>query len=104
VGAWFSVDGKAADNPGIGKGRNGIQIPDATESILPKLSGIVQALDTRGAIYYRAVLNGHVCGLWDKIDEFTVVKISPTAVVVRRAGRNWTLDGPKAYFSSDQGD
>jgi hypothetical protein len=104
VGAWFSASSKATGNSGAAKAKNGTQIPDATESVLPTLTGIMQALDPRGAIYYRAVLNGRVCRVKDKIDEFTVVKISPTGVVVRRSGRNWTLDSPKPYFSSDQGD
>jgi len=82
----------------------GTPIPEAAEIALPKLSGIMQALDPRGAVYYRAVLNGRVCGVRDKIDEYTVVKISPTAVVIRHAGYNWTLDSPVPYFSSDLGD
>jgi hypothetical protein len=103
AGAWFSADNKAAGSPGAAEATHGSQIPDAVESVLPKLTGIMQALDPRGAVYYRAVLNGRVCRVRDKIDEFTVVKISPTGVVVRRAGRSWTLDSPTPYFSSDQG-
>ena len=103
AGAWFSTGSKAAGNSGAAKAENGSQIPDAAESLLPTLTGIMQALDPRGAIYYRAVLNGRVCRVRDKIDDFTVVKISPAGVVVRRSGRSWTLDSPTPYFSSDQG-
>jgi hypothetical protein len=103
TGAWLSAGGKAAANPGADTAKSGSQIPDAAESALPTLTGIMQALDPRGSIYYRAVLNGRVCRVRDKIDEFTVVKISPAGVVVRRAGRSWTLDSPTPYFSSDQG-
>jgi hypothetical protein len=103
AGAWFSAGGKAAGSSGAAKANSGTQIPDATESLLPTLTGIMQALDPRGAIYYRAVLNGRVCRVRDKIDQFTVVRISPTGVIVRRAGRSWTLDSPTPYFSSDQG-
>lgn len=103
AGAWFSAGSATAGRSGAAKATNGSQVPDATESVLPTLTGIVQALDPRGAIYYRAVLNGRVCRVRDNIDEFTVVKISPSAVVVRRAGRSWTLDSPTPYFSSDQG-
>lgn len=103
TGAWFSTSTKAAGNSGGAKATNGSRIPDAAESVLPALTGIVQALDPRGAISYRAVLNGRVCRVRDKIDDFTVVKISPSAVVVRRSGRSWTLDSPTPYFSSDQG-
>jgi hypothetical protein len=103
AGAWFSAGDKAAKSPGAARAESGSQLPDATDRVLPTLSGIMQALNPRGAIYYRAVLNGRVCRVRDKIDEFTVVKISPTGVVVRRAGRSWTLDSPTPYFSSDQG-
>jgi hypothetical protein len=103
AGAWFSAGGKASEGSGAAKIKSGGQIPDAAESVLPTLSGIMQALDPRGSIYYRAVLNGRVCRVRDKIDQFTVVRISPTGVIVRRAGRSWTLDSPTPYFSSDQG-
>jgi hypothetical protein len=103
AGAWFSAGSNTAGSPGAAKANSGSQIPDATESVLPALTGIMQAIDPRGAVYYRAVLNGRVCRVRDKIDQFTVVKISPTGVVVRRAGRSWTLDSPTPYFSSDQG-
>jgi hypothetical protein len=103
AGTWFSAGSKAAGSSGAAKAKSGTQIADATESVLPILTGIIQAVDPRGAIYYRAVLNGRVCRVRDKIDQFTVVKISPTGVVIRRAGRSWTLDSPTPYFSSDQG-
>jgi len=104
AGGWFSTNGKTAKNPESGKAPQDSRIADAAETILPTLSGVLQTMDRRGVVYYRAVLNGRVCGEQDKIDAFTVVKISPTAVVVRRAGRNWTLDSPTPYFSSDQGE
>lgn len=103
TGARSLTNHKAGRGPGTASAQNSAQIPDATENVLPTLTGIMQALDPRGAIYYRAVLNGRVCRVRDKIDEFTVVKISPGGVVVRRAGRNWTLDSPTPYYSSDQG-
>jgi hypothetical protein len=104
AGGSFFTNSKTAKRDDDGKGPQDIRIADAAESVLPTLSGILQTLDLRGSVYYRAVLNGQVCGEQDKINEFTVVKISPTAVVVRRAGRKWTLDGPTPYFSSDQGE
>ncbi len=96
--------GGTGDDAKAAAGHGSAQIPDAAQHALPTLSGIMQALDPRGAIYYRAVINGRVCRVRDKIDEFTVVKISPTGVVVRRAGRNWTLDKPTPHYSSDQGE
>jgi hypothetical protein len=101
--ARFSTGGKAAASSGSAGAKSGGQIADAAANVLPTLSGIMQALDPSGAVYYRAVLNGRVCRVRDKIDDFTVVKISPAAVVVRRAGRRWKLDRPTPYFSSDQG-
>ncbi len=100
----FSTNSKTAMRHEDGKGAQEMRIADGAETMLPTLSGILQALDLRGTVTYRAILNGRVCGERDKIDAFTVVKISPTAVVVRRAGRNWTLDSPTPYFSSDQGE
>jgi hypothetical protein len=102
-GTWFSDPPESADNPGAGKTGNSTQIPDPTQSILPNLSGIIQVMDPREGLSLRAVLNGRICRVRDIIDGFTVVKISPTAVVVGRVGNNWTLDGPKPYFSRDQG-
>ena len=104
AGAWFSTRRKPADHSGTTKAVGGTPIPDAAGMLLPTLSGIIQALDPRGGTDFRAVLNGRVCRVRDKIDEFTVVKISPGTVVVRRAGRNWILNTPTPYFSSDQGD
>jgi hypothetical protein len=104
AGTWFSARPEATGPSGTAGAVGGIPVPDAFESLLPKLSGIIQTLDPREGIEYRAVLNGRVCRKRDKIDEFTVVRISPGAVVVRRAGRNWTLNSPTPYFSSDQGD
>lgn len=103
AGAHCLANYKAAGERRTAFAEDSVQSPDDTASVLPTLAGIVQALDPRGAIYYRAVLNGRVCRVRDKIDEFTVVKISPSKVVVRRAGRSWTLDSPTPYFSSDQG-
>jgi hypothetical protein len=103
AGPWFSAGSTAEANPGDVKAKSGSQIADAAEILLPTLTGILQALDPRGTIDYRAVLNGRVCRVKDKIDEFTVVKISPAGVIVRRAGRSWRLDSPTPYYSSDQG-
>ncbi len=103
AGARYSTGSKTAENSGEAKAKNVSKAPDATGSALPALTGIIQAMDPRGAIHYRAVLNGRVCRTRDKIDEFTVVRISPSGVVVRRAGRSWTLDSPTPFFSSDQG-
>ena len=104
VDSWFSSGSKTEDHPGAGKVPNLADIQESAESTLPRLSGILRALQPGGTLYYSAVLNGRVCRVKDKIDEFTVVKISPTSVVVRRGGHDWTLDSPTPYFSSDQGD
>jgi hypothetical protein len=103
VGARLSTGGKTAASSGSARAKSSGSIPDAAASVLPTLSGIMQAMDPSGGVDYRAVLNGRVCRVRDKIDEFTVVKISSAAVVVRRAGRSWTLESPAPYFSSDQG-
>jgi hypothetical protein len=104
AGAWFSARRQTTDPPGTAKAAAGTPIADAAEILLPTLSGIIQTLDPRGGTDFHAVLNGRVCRMRDKIDEFTVVKISPDTVVVRRAGRNWILNNPAPYFSSDQGE
>jgi hypothetical protein len=64
----------------------------------------MQVVDPEGAVYFQAVLGGKVCRTNDKIDGFTIVSISPAGVVVRRSGFKWTIDSPKPYYSSDQGD
>ena len=94
---------KAGGGSGTASAQKSAKISDGTENVLPTLTGTMQALDPRGGMDYRAVLNGRVCRVRDKIDNFIVVKISPTGVVVRRAGRSWTLNNPTPYFSSDQG-
>jgi hypothetical protein len=101
--ARYPVGSRAAASAASVGARSGDPIPDATQSLLPTLTGVMQTLDPRGAIDYSAVLNGRVCRVRDKIDEFTVVKISPAGVVVRRAGRSWVLESPTPYYSSDQG-
>ena len=73
-------------------------------TILPSLTGIMQIVRPDGVVYFQAVLNGKVCRTNDKIDDFSVVKISPAGVVVRRAGFKWTIDSPKPYYSTDRGD
>jgi hypothetical protein len=99
-----SKNRKSKDDRSVSEGQDGSQSQAGRTTGLPSLSGIIHILDPLGSVYYQAVLNGQVCREKDKIADFTVVKISPGGVVIRRSGREWTIEGPTPYFSSDQGD
>lgn len=73
-------------------------------TVLPSLTGIMHVVSPDGDVYFQAVLNGRVCREKDKIDNFSIVKISPAGVVIRRAGFQWTIDSPNPHYSSDQGE
>jgi predicted amino acid-binding ACT domain protein len=96
----------------VGKAANGIpasvdhNVPEnqvTNTIILPSLTGIVHVVPTNGTVYFQALLNGQLCRTKDVIDGFTVDKISPEGVVVRRAGIIRTIESPTPYYSSDQG-
>ena len=94
-------------NPSQGRStsneRADVQAP-ASDPALPILSGIMQVMGPHGALEYQAVLNGRVYREKDKIDAFSVDRISSTGVVVRRSGRQWLIKSPTPYYSSDQGE
>ena len=95
---------KSKNDRSVSEGQDGLQSQAAKTTGLPSLSGIIHILDPLGSVYYQAVLDGQVCREKDKVADFTVVKISPAGVVIRRSGRKWTIKGPTPYFSRDQGD
>lgn len=82
---------------------NGPKNQTPKTAVLPSLTGIMHVVDPDGGAYFQAVLNGRVCRAKDKIDNFTVVKISRAGVVIGRSGLKWTIESPTPYFSSDQG-
>ena len=106
LGAFSTTSRKLKSKEGLAAptGQDGAQGRAGKTTGLPSISGIIHVLDPLGSVYYQAVLDGRVCRKNDKIDSFTVVKISPTGVVVRRSGRNWTIECPIPHYSSDQGD
>jgi hypothetical protein len=77
---------------------------EAPQSItLPALSGIVQILDQQGKQTYLAVLDGRVCRTNDQVGTYVVEQISPCAVILNHAGRQWHIEGPTPNYSEDRG-
>jgi hypothetical protein len=70
---------------------------------LPALSGIVQALDQQGKQTYFAVLDGRVCRTNDQVGTYVVEQISPRAVILNHAGRQWHIECPTPNYSEDRG-
>jgi hypothetical protein len=97
------VAGKAVKKIPASADRHASGTQDTDTIILPSLTGIVHVVPTNGTVYFQALLNGRLCRAKDEIDGFTVDKISPKGVVVRRAGIKWTIESPTPYYSSDQG-
>ena len=71
---------------------------------LPVLGGIVQALDPQGKQTYFAVLDGRVCRTNDRLGTYVVEQISPRAVILNNAGRQWRIECPRPNYSEDRGD
>jgi hypothetical protein len=78
------------------------RVPEAAP--LPTLSGIIQTMAPNGSVYFQAVLNGRSCREKDKLNDFTIEKITPSGVVVRHARATWFIPCPTPFFSSDQGE
>lgn len=70
--------------------------------LLPRLSGIVRIQGADGRLRYRAMLDGRDLGERDKVDGFTVQRISQAGVVLAGAGRQWTLAAPDAALTVRQ--
>ena len=71
--------------------------------VLPTLSGVLQVQSTRGELRHMALLNGRLVQETDRIAEFTVSAISAQGVVLSGLGRQWTIDSPTPYHTSDSG-
>lgn len=71
---------------------------------LPVLSGVIRTLDPNGSVYFQAVLNGRSYRERDQLDDFTVDRITPAGVVLRRTQRTWFIQCPTPFYSSDQGE
>lgn len=83
--------------------QKGPKNPASKPTILPTLSGIIHVVSSQGTSHYQAVLDGRVCREKDEISNFTIDRISPAGVVIKRFGHKWVITSPDPYFSSDQG-
>lgn len=70
--------------------------------ILPRLAGIVRIQNADGRVRYRAMLDGRDLGERERVDGFTVQRISPEGVVLAKAGRQWPLPAPDAALTVRQ--
>jgi len=71
---------------------------------LPALSGIIETMAPDGSVCFKAVLNGRGFREKDKLDDFTIEKITPGGVVLRHARQTWFIPCPTPFYSSDQGE
>ncbi len=76
---------------------------DPEQTMLPRLTGVLQTVGSRGLPHYIAVLDGRVCAEKDEVRMFTVGTITAEGAVVQRAGKQWFLPSPQPYYNSDQG-
>lgn len=88
----------AADASGAGGGAELLE----EEATLPRLAGIVRIQNADGRVRYRAMLDGRDLGERERVDGFTVQKISPAGVVLAKAGRQWSLPAPDAALTVRQ--
>lgn len=72
--------------------------------LLPACSGIIQVQNAVGALGYKAVLDGKLVQVEDRILDFTVHAITPESVVLSRLGRKWSIAGPLAAYTRDSGE
>lgn len=70
---------------------------------LPKLTGVLSVSDIRGNIRSLAVIGGKRLAEQDRVDEFTVQKITKRGVVLTKNGRRWFLPAPEVRYTLEQG-
>jgi hypothetical protein len=77
---------------------------DAAPEALPVLTGVVGRLTPQGGVEYAALLDRRLCRIRDRVGDFVVERISPSGVMLRRAGQEWFVEAPQPYHSSQRGD
>jgi hypothetical protein len=104
-GSFFSrFNAKEPGQPRIAhEPENTAQADKSNPAQLPLLTGILESLDPIDGIRYLAVLNGKVCRENDRVESFTVTKISKSGVVLKGFGARWEIQSPTPYYSNDQG-
>lgn len=70
---------------------------------LPDLTGIIQMLDHQGNIRCRAVFDGKIYQEKDRLNGFTIARVTAKGVVLNHLGQQHFIKSPKIYFSNDQG-
>jgi hypothetical protein len=75
-------------------------VPEEPE--LPVLSGISKSLNVRGEVRYRAILNGRAVVERDRIDGYTVRRISDAGVLLARDSQTINLPLPEVFYSHSQ--
>jgi hypothetical protein len=76
----------------------------AEQDPLPALVGIIRTLDSNGSVYFQAVLNGRGYREKEKLDPYTVDRITPAGVILRRSEKTWFIQCPTPFYSCDQGE
>jgi hypothetical protein len=72
------------------------------ESLLPELSGVMKVASVRGDIRYRALFAGRDLGVGERVDGYTIERISEAGVVLGKDGQRWTLPSPEVIYSLSQ--
>ena len=93
----------SAPSPAPGaSGASGQGVGGTIEPSLPVLSGIMKTATVRGTVRYRAIFAGRDLGVNDKVDGFSILRISEAGVVLGKNGERWTLPSPEVIFSHKQ--
>lgn len=71
--------------------------------VLPKIAGILQEIKISGETRYKVVIDGKCLNEYDRVNNFTVKKITPEGVTLTRGNKKWFIPTPKVSFSFDRG-
>jgi len=99
----FTLSSTKQEKETILRKKNPKPIKKEEKVVLPKIAGILQAINISGEIQYKVVIDGKCLNEYDRVNDFTVKKITPEGITLAKGDKKWFIPAPKVYFSFDRG-